>query len=130
MTMKRLLLLLCVLGACGGSDKQPAPAPVVSNVAPPAPPPTPPPAPPPPPTVEIAALPPTAPAECLAYIAIINSLMSCDKLPQETRDALQQGAIAMREGMVGAPPEALAALRDSCKAGAEGMEQARGSLGC
>ncbi len=125
MTMKRLLL---VLAACGGTAVQPAP--IVANTAPPAPAPAPAPPPPPPGPTEIAALPPSAPAECLTYIAIIDSLMSCDKLPQEARDALKQGADAMRDGMTNAPPEAIAAMRDGCKAGTDAMQQARGSLGC
>ena len=127
--MKKLLLV-SILAACGGSEKKPAPAPVVSNTAP-VPVPTPPPPPPPVQPVQpvaVGQLPPGTPAECIAYLEVMSSIMTCDKLPQEARDALKQGADAMRDGMLTAdmPPESLAAMKDGCKAGLDAMQQARG----
>lgn len=67
------------------------------------------------------------PAECNDYKAMIEKLASCDKLPQQSRDALKQGYDTMAASWkdVGAmPEEAKKAMGDACKQGAEALKTA------
>ena len=71
------------------------------------------------------------PAECGDYKAMIEKLASCDKMPQQSRDALKQGYDAMSQGWanVGAmPPEAKKAMADGCKQGTDALKQAAGAM--
>jgi hypothetical protein len=65
--------------------------------------------------------------ECDKYKQRIEQLMTCDKLPQQARDALKQGFEAMEQGWAAAkdmPEEAQKAMQDGCKMGADALEQA------
>jgi hypothetical protein len=69
--------------------------------------------------------------ECERYKQRIEKLMTCDKLPQQSRDALKQGFEAMEQGwatMKDMPEEAQKAMQDGCKQGADAIEQAVGAL--
>src|SRR5689334_14577993 len=69
------------------------------------------------------------PAECNDYKAMIEKLASCDKMPQQSRDALKQGYDAMSQGWanVGSmPAEAKKAMADGCKQGTDALKQAAG----
>ncbi len=68
---------------------------------------------------------------CQAYRDGFAKFYQCDKLPAETKDAMYQGYeafIAVFDGSL--PPEAVTALNDGCKAGADALAQVMGSLGC
>ena len=65
--------------------------------------------------------------ECDKYKERIQQLMACDKLPQQSRDALKQGFEAMEQGwanMKDMPEEAQKAMQDGCKQGTDALEQA------
>ncbi len=69
---------------------------------------------------------PTLP-ECERYKQRIEQLMACDRLPQQSRDALKQGYDAMTAGwaqMKDMSEEEQKALHGGCKAGADAIEQA------
>ena len=71
------------------------------------------------------------PAECNDYKAMIEKLASCDKMPQQSRDALKQGYDAMSQGWanVGSmPAEAKKAMADGCKQGTDALKQAAGAM--
>jgi len=71
------------------------------------------------------------PAECTEYKATIEKLASCDKMPQQSRDALKQGYDAMSQGWanVGSmPAEAKKAMADGCKQGTDALKQAAGAM--
>jgi hypothetical protein len=70
------------------------------------------------------------PAECNDYKAMIDKLATCDKLPQQSRDALKQGYDAMSASWANAatmPAEAKKAMGDSCKQAAEALKTAAGT---
>lgn len=67
------------------------------------------------------------PAECNEYKDMIEKLAACEKLPQQSRDALKQGYDAMAQGWanIGSmPAEAKTAMADGCKKGTEALKQA------
>ena len=71
------------------------------------------------------------PAECTEYKGMIEKLASCDKMPQQSRDALKQSYDAMSQGWanVGAmPAEAKKAMADGCKQGTEALKTAAGAM--
>jgi hypothetical protein len=71
------------------------------------------------------------PAECGDYKAMIEKLASCDKMPQQSRDALKQGFDAMSQGWanVGSmPAEAKKAMADGCKQGTDALKNAAGAM--
>jgi hypothetical protein len=71
------------------------------------------------------------PAECNEYKAMIEKLAGCEKMPQQSRDALKQGYDAMSQGWanVGAmPAEAQKAMADGCKQGTDALKQAAGAM--
>ncbi len=71
------------------------------------------------------------PAECNDYKAMIEKLASCDKMPQQSRDALKQGYDAMSQGWanIGSmPAEAKKAMADGCKQGTDALKQAAGAM--
>jgi hypothetical protein len=71
------------------------------------------------------------PASCTDYKGMIEKLASCDKMPQQSRDALKQGYDAMAQGWanIGSmPPEAKKAMEDACKQGSDALKQAAGAM--
>jgi hypothetical protein len=71
------------------------------------------------------------PAECNEYKSMIEKLASCEKMPQQSRDALKQGYDAMSQSWanVGAmPEEAKKAMADGCKQGADALKQAAAAM--
>jgi hypothetical protein len=63
------------------------------------------------------------PAECNEYKAAIDKLASCDKMPQQARDALKQAYDQASAGWANLPAEAKANLATACKAGADAVTQ-------
>ena len=61
------------------------------------------------------------PAECNDYKAAIDKLASCDKMPQQARDALKQAYDQASTGWANLPAEAKANLATACKAGADAV---------
>ncbi|HSN27744.1 MAG TPA: hypothetical protein VLT45_15740 [Kofleriaceae bacterium] len=61
------------------------------------------------------------PAECNEYKAAIEKLSSCDKMPQQARDALKQAYDQASAGWANLPAEAKANLATACKAGADAV---------
>lgn len=68
------------------------------------------------------------PPECEAYHAAIKRLAACDKMPQQSRDALINAWDEASAGWVNLPPEAYANLATACKAGAEAVTQSAKSV--
>lgn len=68
---------------------------------------------------------------CLAYRDAFAKLYQCDKLPPASKDSMYQAYesfITVFDGSL--PPEAITALNDGCKAGADALEQTISALGC
>jgi len=63
----------------------------------------------------------TLPAECNDYKAAIDKLASCDKMPQQARDALKQAYDQASTGWANLPAEAKANLATACKAGTDAV---------
>ncbi len=63
------------------------------------------------------------PAECDEYKAAIESLSTCEKLPQATRDALKQSYEQTSAAWASVPAEGRAALGTSCKAATDAVKQ-------
>ncbi|HUJ57791.1 MAG TPA: hypothetical protein VLX92_04850 [Kofleriaceae bacterium] len=63
------------------------------------------------------------PKECQDYKAAIDKLSSCDKLPQQTRDALKQAYDQASAGWEKLPADQKAGLASACKAGADAVTQ-------
>lgn len=69
-------------------------------------------------------------ADCDAYGAAVASLMKCDKLPQESRDSMQQGFDAMKAHVASQPAKERAKLASGCRAGLDAVQQIASSVGC
>jgi hypothetical protein len=63
------------------------------------------------------------PAECNDYKAAIEKLSTCDKMPQQARDALKNAYDQASAGWANLPAEAKANLATACKAGADAVMQ-------
>ncbi len=63
------------------------------------------------------------PPECDEYGLAIQRLMSCKRLPQETRDALKQSYEQVKSAWAAVPPEGMAALGTACKSAADAVRQ-------
>jgi hypothetical protein len=63
------------------------------------------------------------PAECQEYKAAIDKLAACDKLPQQTRDALKQSYEQTSAAWASVPAEGRASLATACKSAAEAVKQ-------
>jgi hypothetical protein len=61
------------------------------------------------------------PAECNDYKAAIDKLSSCDKMPQQARDALKQAYDQASAGWASLPADAKANLATACKAGTDAV---------
>ena len=61
------------------------------------------------------------PAECNEYKAAIDKLSTCDKMPQQSRDALKQAYDQASTGWANLPAEAKANLAAACKAGTDAV---------
>ena len=68
------------------------------------------------------------PAECNDYKAAIEKLASCDKMPQQARDALKQAYDQASASWASLPAEAKANLATACKAGADAVTQSAKSV--
>lgn len=71
------------------------------------------------------------PSECNEYKEMVEKLATCDKMPQQSRDALKQSYDAMSQGWanVGAmPEEAKKAMADGCKQGTDALKQAAAAM--
>ena len=63
------------------------------------------------------------PAECGEYKAAIEALAKCDKLPQQTRDALKTSYEQTSTAWASVPAEGKAALATACKSAADAVKQ-------
>jgi hypothetical protein len=68
------------------------------------------------------------PAECNDYKAAIEKLASCDKMPQQARDALKNAYDQASAGWANLPAEAKANLATACKVGADAVMQSAKSV--
>ena len=122
---------IALAAACGKAKSDDT----ATGSAAPAPPPTPapPPGPPVPPQPAPAPVQLGAnglPAECDDYKAAIDKLASCDKMPQQARDALKNAYDQASAGWANLPAEAKANLATACKAGADAvMQSAKATCG-
>lgn len=92
-------------------------------------------APPPPPPDATGGAPATPPAtasalpkECQDYQAAIERLASCDKLPQESRDALKQSYETASKSWAALPADQMGQLAAACKAGTDAIVQSGKSV--
>src|ERR1700733_812245 len=69
------------------------------------------------------------PKEGADYKAAIDKLATCDKPPQQARDAMKKSYDAASATWVGIPPEAKATLAKTCQAGADAVQQS-GKASC
>jgi hypothetical protein len=62
----------------------------------------------------------------------LQTLLACDKVPAQAKDAIRQGFEAMREGLIGSTMTAdvKRAAAASCKAADDGIRQAGTAMGC
>ncbi len=63
------------------------------------------------------------PKECQDYKAAIEKLSTCDKMPQQARDAMKQGFETASKAWAGLPADAKASLATGCKAGVDAVNQ-------
>jgi len=66
-------------------------------------------------------------AECDEYKAAVEKLASCDKIPQQARDAMKSGfdqASQAWKDLASAPKEAKDAAASACKSGTDAVKQA------
>ena len=66
------------------------------------------------------------PPPCEQYKQVILRLATCDKIPQQSRDALEQGFDAMESAfgnIQDMPAEAREAMENACKQGVEALQQ-------
>ena len=71
--------------------------------------------------------------ECDAWKAAVDKLMSCDKMPQEARDATKKGFDSASQAwaqLAAAPADTKKQVGDSCKMGLDGLKQAATAMGC
>ena len=70
-------------------------------------------------------------AECDEYIKVVEKYVSCDKIPQASRDATKQGLDTMKKGWgPSMPDDAKKAAADACKAGTDAVKQGASAVGC
>jgi hypothetical protein len=70
---------------------------------------------------------------CDAYLEKSEKLATCDKIPQDSRDAIRQGLDAAREAWKDAASmgaDFTASMDESCKQMLDGIEQSMSMLGC
>jgi hypothetical protein len=118
------VLVVAALFACGGSQPKPAPAP------------------PPPPPADAAGAQPASgsgsaaveiPAECTAYIAALEKLEGCTKLPPQSRDAMKGAVEQLKSqlpGAVAGGSDARAQVIQACQQGGDAVTQAAKGAGC
>jgi hypothetical protein len=71
------------------------------------------------------------PYSCQQYSTLMAKVMTCDKLPQASRDALKQGLDAMKSGWTSyatMPEEAREAMSKACQQAVDAMNQAMASI--
>ena len=68
--------------------------------------------------------------ECDDYAATIAKVVACDKLPQASRDALQQSSEELFSQVIARPQKERASFASTCKAGADAIAQALTAAGC
>ena len=70
-------------------------------------------------------------AECDEYIKVVEKYVSCDKIPQASRDATKSGLETMKKGWgPSMPDDAKKAAADACKAGTDAVKQGASAVGC
>jgi hypothetical protein len=69
-------------------------------------------------------------AECDAYGAAVAKIAACDKLPQQSRDALRDSYQQMQAQVASLPAAERASVATSCKAGLDAIEQIVTTIGC
>lgn len=62
------------------------------------------------------------PAECAEYKAAIEKIATCDKLPQQQRDALKQAYDTSSSAWATVPADGKAALAASCKSATDAIK--------
>ncbi len=93
----------------------------------------PPPSPPPPdpapaPTTSVTGVP-----ECDAYVEAVRRFAGCSKLPQSSRDALEDSLATMTQAWSGPgtlSPDSQQMMADACTQGADAMRQSARMMGC
>ena len=71
------------------------------------------------------------PAECVAYVAILERYAQCTKLPIQSRKAIGDVLVQLKQSWsgLGANPMPPAVVT-ACRQGADAIKQAMGSFGC
>jgi hypothetical protein len=68
--------------------------------------------------------------ECDAWGAEVGKLLACDKLPQASRDAVQQAYEQANQMWANVAQDQRAAMADACKSVTDAVKQLRTSTGC
>ncbi len=71
------------------------------------------------------------PYSCQQYTTVVEKVMTCDKLPQASRDAMKQALDAMKSGWAGyaaMPEEAKDAMATGCQQAVDAMNQAMATI--
>src|SRR5262249_22044303 len=77
----------------------------------------------------------TSVPECDGYLAAFDEYMSCDKIPQQAKDASCQGVAEMRQGWAtlkdpSIPAEARKSAGDACRQATDALAQSAEAMGC
>jgi hypothetical protein len=73
------------------------------------------------------------PASCKRYVALIDRLGRCDKMPAGSRDSMRQAMNTLRDSwkdIASFPDDAIKAMADGCQQAAEGVDGAGKAAGC
>jgi len=68
--------------------------------------------------------------ECDDYFRILDELAQCPKFPPEALKAMRDASAEVRKTIGNMPVNQRGAIAGGCKAGADAMKQAAGSMGC
>ncbi|HTJ42159.1 MAG TPA: hypothetical protein VL463_08685 [Kofleriaceae bacterium] len=73
--------------------------------------------------------------ECDDYLKAFDKYMSCDKIPQQAKDASKSGIEQMKQGWAmlkdpNVPAEAKKAAGDACKQAVDALKQSASAMGC
>jgi hypothetical protein len=78
---------------------------------------------------------PTGVPACDEYLNAFDRYMSCDKIPQQAKDASRQGIAEMKRGWAmlrdpNVPAEARKAASDACREAVDALRQSAAAMGC
>jgi hypothetical protein len=77
---------------------------------------------------------PTGIADCDAYVAAVDTLATCDKIPREQREGMEQSVEAMiagwKKNTTSMSVDTKKATADACRQATDAIKQSEAGLGC